>query len=98
MPAYDFRCTNCRHTFEIRRPSSDTNAPVCPLCGAATKRVFTPVGVHFKGSGFYATDSRVKNPAGVGTSTETKPESKPEATPACPASGGAGCAGCPAAE
>jgi putative FmdB family regulatory protein len=93
MPAYDFRCTSCRHTFEVTRPASDRSTPVCPLCGADTKRVFTPIGVHFKGSGFYNTDYKGKNPAG-------KPaESKPADAPACPsADTGGGCAGCPAAK
>ncbi len=60
MPAYDFRCTSCRHTFEVNRAAGDTAAPACPVCGADTKRVFTPVGVHFKGSGFHNTDYKPK--------------------------------------
>lgn len=95
MPAYDFRCTSCRHTFEVKRPASETGNPPCPLCKAETKRVFTPVGVHFKGSGFYSTDAKGKNPATVPAAE--KSAEKPDAAPACPAAGG-GCAGCPAAE
>ena len=85
MPAYDFRCTRCSTVFEVTRSGSDDSPLSCPECGGATKRVFTPVGVHFKGAGFYNTDSR--NP----------PVSAPAAAPACPSAGG-GCAGCPAAE
>jgi putative FmdB family regulatory protein len=95
MPAYDFRCTSCRHTFEVTRPAGEASVPECPVCGAATKRIFTPVGVHFKGSGFYTTDSKAKNAA-----AKPAAESKPTAeTPACPSAGeSGGCAGCPAAK
>lgn len=87
MPAYDFRCTSCRHTFEVTRRAGETEAPVCPECGAPTKRVFTPVGVHFKGSGFHNTDYKSR-----------RAESKPAEAPACPSAGKSdGCAGCPAA-
>ena len=85
MPAYDFRCTACSHVVEVRRPASDKSPVACPECGGATKQVFHPVGVHFKGSGFHNTDYK-KTPA---------PAAEP---PACPAAEGGGCAGCPAAE
>jgi putative FmdB family regulatory protein len=91
MPAYDFRCTSCSHTFEITRPLGSSEAPDCPACGEPTKRVFTPVGVHFKGSGFYSTDHKAKNPAAK------PPEAKPAEAPACSKSDSPGCAGCPAA-
>ncbi len=84
MPSYDFRCTMCSAVHEVTRPSSDDSPVVCPECGGDTKRVFTPVGVHFKGSGFHNTDNR--------------PAQKAAETPACPAATGGGCAGCPAAE
>jgi putative FmdB family regulatory protein len=90
MPAYDFRCKTCKHTFEVVRPAGETTPPECPECGGETKRVFTPVGVHFKGSGFYNTDYKGKNAAG---GSEPKKE-----TPSCPSAGNSdGCAGCPAA-
>jgi putative FmdB family regulatory protein len=86
MPAYDFRCTACSNVCEVRRPASDDSPVPCPVCGAATKQVFHPVGVHFKGSGFHNTDNR-----------KTAPPTDPS-PPTCPASGESGCAGCPAAE
>ncbi len=94
MPAYDFRCTACANVCEVTRPSSDDSPVPCPVCGAATKQVFHPVGVHFKGSGFHNTDYKRG-----GGSHDPAPASDPApAAPACPAADGGGCAGCPAAE
>jgi putative FmdB family regulatory protein len=91
MPAYDFRCKSCSHTFEVTRPVSETSVPACPVCGGECKRMFTPVGIHFKGSGFHNTDYR--------KAAEKPADSGPEkAEPACPAAKDGGCAGCPAAE
>jgi putative FmdB family regulatory protein len=97
MPAYDYRCTVCDTTFEVVRSISDSGVVTCPECNGATKRVFTPVGVHFKGSGFYNTDSRsapAPTPASVGKSKEPAAA----AADSCSASGTTGCAGCPAKE
>lgn len=58
MPAYDYRCVECSTVCEITRPARDDSPIACPECGAATKQVFHPVGVHFKGGGFYNNDSR----------------------------------------
>lgn len=58
MPAYDFKCVDCATVFEVRRSLSDDSPVSCPSCGGSTKQVFHPVGVHFKGSGFFNTDSR----------------------------------------
>ena len=58
MPAYDYRCTTCEKTFEVVRKHTSTSDEICPACGGATKRIFTPVGVVFKGSGFHNTDYR----------------------------------------
>jgi putative FmdB family regulatory protein len=56
MPAYDFRCTECGETFEVNRPMSVRGDEVCPSCGAVATKVFSSVGVAFKGSGFHNTD------------------------------------------
>lgn len=98
MPAYDFRCTSCGTTCEVVRPASDTAPVACPECGGQTKRVFTPVGVVFKGSGFYNTDYKNKSasPATIGTPKKGS-DSAPKSEPSCPGSGGAGCGNCPAA-
>ncbi|MBN2405343.1 MAG: FmdB family transcriptional regulator [Coriobacteriia bacterium] len=98
MPAYDFRCTVCDTTFEIVRKFSDSSDVLCPECGGQTKRVFTPVGVHFKGSGFYNTDSR-RVPATPATNGVAEKKEPATAAGSCPSSGGeSACAGCPAAE
>ena len=57
MPVYEYRCEN-DHTFEVMQRMSDDPVSTCTVCGAPVQRVFHPVAVHFKGSGFYATDSR----------------------------------------
>ncbi len=104
MPAYDFKCTACSEVFEITRPSGVTAPVTCPVCASPAKRVFSPVGVHFKGSGFYNTDraAAAATPAAVaatgGTPADTSAAPAPASAPACPASTGGGCAGCPAAE
>jgi putative FmdB family regulatory protein len=55
MPVYEYRCEN-GHTFEVLQRMSDDPIAACEVCGAAVQRVFHPVAVHFKGSGFYTTD------------------------------------------
>jgi len=55
MPIYEYRCTN-GHTFEVIQSMSDDPVDTCEVCGASVERVFHPVAVHFKGSGFYSTD------------------------------------------
>ena len=55
MPIYEYRCAN-GHQFEVSQAMADDPITTCPECGAAVQRVFHPVAVHFKGSGFYNTD------------------------------------------
>ena len=55
MPIYEYRCEN-GHVFEVFRSMSDDPVTACEVCGAPVERVFHPVAVHFKGSGFYTTD------------------------------------------
>lgn len=57
MPAYDYRCAKCGETFEIWQSMSDDPLTKHPGCGGKVTKVFAPVGVAFKGSGFYKTDS-----------------------------------------
>jgi putative FmdB family regulatory protein len=60
MPIYEYRCTN-GHTFEVIQSMSDDPVETCEVCGAPVERVFHPVAVHFKGSGFYSTDYKSKS-------------------------------------
>ena len=59
MPTYEYRCKNCGHQFDIQQAFTDDALTECPSCGESTlKKVFGNVGITFKGSGFYKTDSR----------------------------------------
>ena len=58
MPTYAYACTECGHRFEIVQSFSDDSLTACPECRGRLRKVFDAVGVVFKGSGFYRTDSR----------------------------------------
>ncbi|MGI9556691.1 MAG: FmdB family zinc ribbon protein [Solirubrobacterales bacterium] len=78
MPIYEYRCEN-GHQFEVFRNMSDDPLTSCEECGAPVQRVFNPVAVHFKGSGFYTTDyakSDGKSAASDGKSADKKDSSK----------------------
>ncbi len=64
MPIYEYRCEN-GHTFEVFQSMSDDPVTACEECGAPVERVFHPVAIHFKGSGFYKTDYKKKDGAGA---------------------------------
>ena len=64
MPIYEYRCLN-GHTFEVIQSMSDDPVETCEICGAPVERVFHPVAVHFKGSGFYSTDYAAKGKSGA---------------------------------
>jgi putative FmdB family regulatory protein len=68
MPTYSYKCADCGHAFDIHQAFSDDALTTCPECGGALRKVFGSVGVTFKGSGFYRTDSR----AGTSQSTPAK--------------------------
>ena len=58
MPTYQYRCTECGEDLEAVQKFSDPALTICPTCGGQLRKVFNAVGVVFKGSGFYRTDSR----------------------------------------
>jgi putative FmdB family regulatory protein len=58
MPTYEYACITCGHRFDVRQSFHDDPVSECPKCGADVRRVLYPAGVIFKGSGWYATDSR----------------------------------------
>ncbi|TNU73642.1 FmdB family transcriptional regulator [Miniimonas arenae] len=70
MPTYAYRCTACGHAFDVRQSFTDAPLTECPECGGALRKVLQPVGVVFKGSGFYRTDSRESGKKG-GSSSAT---------------------------
>jgi putative FmdB family regulatory protein len=80
MPIYEYRCER-GHTFEVMQRMTDDPLTSCSTCEAPVQRVFHPVAVHFKGSGFYTTDYGKKKAGASSTSesssgSETKTESK----------------------
>ena len=90
MPTYQYACTECSHTFEQFQSFSEDALSVCPECEGRLRKLYNAVGVVFKGSGFYRTDSRssttASEPAASSTgsdsgssTTATKTESKPAA-------------------
>jgi putative FmdB family regulatory protein len=58
MPIYEYECEKCRRRFELFQHFSDEPVKVCPECEGPVRRVIQPVGIIFKGSGFYVTDNR----------------------------------------
>ena len=78
MPIYEYRCRN-GHNFEVMQRMSDDPVTVCEVCGEPVERVFHPVAVHFKGSGFYSTDYG-RNRGGGGGDSGSKDESKKDTT------------------
>jgi putative FmdB family regulatory protein len=95
VPIYEYKCDN-GHTFEVMQRMSDDALTECTECGAPVQRVFHPVAIHFKGSGFYNTDygkrkrgATAKEDGGSksdssssdsSSKSETKSESKPAAS------------------
>ena len=74
MPTYEYRCLN-GHTFEVIQSMSDDPVETCEVCGAPVERVFHPIAVHFKGSGFYTTDYAKKAKAGAGKDGDSSNDS-----------------------
>ena len=66
MPMYEYVCRNCGSRITIRIPFAElgTTKPSCANCGSPMERVFTPVGIIYKGAGFYTTDNREGNSDG----------------------------------
>lgn len=58
MPTYSYRCSECANAFDIHQAFTEDSLTVCPACGGLLRKVFSPVGITFSGSGFYRTDSR----------------------------------------
>ena len=78
MPTYQYACTSCGEELEAVQKFSDEPLTECPACGGRLRKVFSPVGVVFKGSGFYKTDSRSgakKKTSDTGTKSEEKTSS-----------------------
>src|SRR5512145_2193481 len=79
MPIYEYRCAN-GHTFEVMQRMSDDPVTLCEVCSEPVQRVFHPVAVHFKGSGFYSTDYGRNRGGGGRDDSGSKPEPSKETT------------------
>lgn len=82
MPVYEYRCRDCDAAFEVERPMSQRGPVHCPQCDGSARRVFSPVGVAFKGSGFHNTDYKPR-------------PSEPAETCSAASKTESGCAECP---
>ncbi|WP_327068481.1 FmdB family transcriptional regulator [Kitasatospora sp. NBC_01250] len=69
MPTYQYQCTECGSGLEVVQKFTDEALTVCPNCQGRLRKVFSAVGVVFKGSGFYRTDSRSSSSSSVGASS-----------------------------
>src|ERR1700694_2227993 len=94
MPTYGYRCSNCGHQFEIVQRISEEPLKTCPKCQGKLSKVLYPVGISFKGSGFYTTDYKGAEKSSAGSSNgspsssegsgdrkpsgDSKPDAKPE--------------------
>ncbi len=80
MPIYEYECTCCASRFELKQSFDDNTLVSCPQCGGKAGRIFSPVPIIFKGSGFYSTDNRDNHghSSHEGNKDETKAGSKKE--------------------
>ncbi|NMR20670.1 FmdB family zinc ribbon protein [Cellulomonas fimi] len=92
MPTYAYACTECAHTFEALQSFSDASLTQCPECAGRLRKVFSSVGVVFKGSGFYRNDSR-SGKSGAGTRADASQGGESATGSGDSASGGSGSGG-----
>ena len=98
MPTYQYACTACDERLEAVQRFTDAALTECPVCGGALRKVFSAVGVVFKGSGFYKNDSRdsgkkagtTKEPATAGASPDSSASSDSSGAASSSSSGSAG--------
>ena len=84
MPTYAYACKDCGHAFDIVQSFSDSSLTSCPECEGTLRKKFNSVGVVFKGSGFYRTDSRDSKGSSVSPAAAPAPAA-PAAAPAASA-------------
>ncbi|MFD6453286.1 MULTISPECIES: FmdB family zinc ribbon protein [unclassified Nocardia] len=87
MPTYSYACTECDNRFDIVQSFSDDTLTVCPQCSGKLRKLFNSVGIVFKGSGFYRTDSR------GGASTASEPAKTSSESTSSNGSSGSGSGG-----
>jgi putative FmdB family regulatory protein len=89
LPTYEYECPSCSSHFELIRSFGDDGDVACPECGCDAYRIFSPVPVIFKGSGFYVTDHRNNNQpkSAIGKDSSDKGESAAAGTTGAGGSG-----------
>jgi putative FmdB family regulatory protein len=101
VPTYEYECTSCHRRYEVVQRFTDPPLETCEACGGKLKRVYHPVGVVLKGSGFYSTDNRSRkalspstkdggSPDKSDSKSEPKPAEKKESKPAAKKDSGSG--------
>lgn len=93
MPTYAYRCADCGHAFDIHQAFTDDALTECPECGGLLRKVFGSVGVTFKGSGFYRTDSRGAKSSSTTGAASASGSSSPSSNPAPSTSSSSGSTG-----
>jgi len=103
VPTYEYQCTNCHRRYEVVQRFTDPPLETCEACGGKLKRIYHPVGVVLKGSGFYSTDNRSRGALSPSTKdggssdgssgsekSDSKPAEKKESKPATKKDSGSG--------
>lgn len=72
MPIYEYACTACGERTEAKQSFADPPLTECPHCGGSLRKLYSPVGIVFKGSGFYSTDAKKKSSPSTTTASDTK--------------------------
>jgi putative FmdB family regulatory protein len=98
MPTYEYLCQDCEQPLDVFQSFTDDALTVCPACGGVLKKVFGSVGVVFKGSGFYRTDSRDSKSAATIPAAPKTDAPKSDSAPAAPAKSDSATAAAPAAK
>ncbi len=81
MPTYQYLCTECGHEFEVVQSFSDDAISACEKCQGAVRKVYNSVGIVFKGSGFYKTDSRSGSASKSDSTSSTTPTANTSPAP-----------------
>ena len=92
MPTYSYRCRDCDVAFDIQQSFDEDSLTVCPQCQGSLRKLFNTVGVVFKGSGFYRTDSRSASGSGSGSASSDSSSSSSSTSGTSGSGSGAGAA------
>ncbi len=80
MPIYEYACTACGERTEAKQSFDDPPLLECPVCGGKLRKLYSPVGIVFKGTGFYATDGKRPAPKAVEKKTESSKSESPSSS------------------